>query len=146
MAYDKVVDSNKLNTDIKKICDAIRIKGGISNQLSFPQGMINAINNISINNGDKNGNNNCEAYVLVMPNLKISFKTTTGIIKVWGYGKGVKSGYQQPNYAFEGDKYKKIASYGEGSETNLTLSIDSQGNLTGLPQMTEGVILVTKGI
>ena len=47
MAYDKVVDSGKLESDLKIVGDAIRAKGGASAPLEFPQGMADAVAAIS---------------------------------------------------------------------------------------------------
>jgi len=47
MAVDKLVDSSQLDSDLTSVADAIRSKGGTSDTLSFPSGMVNAINNIS---------------------------------------------------------------------------------------------------
>lgn len=43
MALDKLVDSTQLDADLTTVADAIRTKGGTSAQLSFPQGMADAI-------------------------------------------------------------------------------------------------------
>lgn len=43
MAYDKVVDSSVLDAGLKQIADAIREKGGTSDNLAFPQAMADAI-------------------------------------------------------------------------------------------------------
>lgn len=47
MAYDKLVDSNQLNTDLTSVANAIRTKGGTLAQLAFPADFVTAINNIS---------------------------------------------------------------------------------------------------
>lgn len=46
MAYDKVVDSVQLDADLKVVADAIRSKSGTTEQLSFPQGMKQAVDSI----------------------------------------------------------------------------------------------------
>ena len=43
MAYDKVVDSAVLDAGLKQIADAIREKGGTSDNLAFPTAMAEAI-------------------------------------------------------------------------------------------------------
>lgn len=43
MALDKLVDSSQLDADLTTVADAIRTKGGTSEQLSFPDGMAQAI-------------------------------------------------------------------------------------------------------
>ena len=43
MAYDKVIDSSKLDSDLTSVADAIRSKGGTSEALAFPAGFVSAI-------------------------------------------------------------------------------------------------------
>ena len=43
MAYDKVVDSAVLDAGLKQIADAIREKGGTTDNLAFPAAMAEAI-------------------------------------------------------------------------------------------------------
>ena len=96
------------------------------------------------------GNNNVEAYAITDTNPSVSFKTTSGTIKIWGYGTMTSSGGwgQQTTslIAFAGDKYYKIAMYGGPSSTGLSLSI-SNGKLSGLPSgLTAISAIVTRGI
>ena len=46
MAYDKVIDSTQLNTDLTSVANAIRTKGGTSSQLAFPADFVTAIGDI----------------------------------------------------------------------------------------------------
>lgn len=55
MAYDKVVDSSVLDAGLKAIADAIREKGGTSDNLAFPQAMAEAISAISTGGGSMIG-------------------------------------------------------------------------------------------
>lgn len=96
------------------------------------------------------GNNNVEAYAITDTNPSVSFKTTSGTIKIWGYGTMTSSGGwgQQTTslIAFAGDKYYKSAMYGGPSSTGLSLSI-SNGKLSGLPSgLTAINAVVTRGI
>ena len=96
------------------------------------------------------GNNNVEAYAITDTNPSVSFKTTSGTIKIWGYGTMTSSGGwgQQTTslIAFAGDKYYKSALYGGPSSTSLSLSI-SDGKLTGLPSGLSAIsAIVTRGI
>lgn len=43
MAYDKVVDSTKLDAGLKAIADSVRAKSGTSAQLNFPDGFTDAV-------------------------------------------------------------------------------------------------------
>ena len=52
MAYDKVVDSSVLDAGLKAIADAIREKGGTSDNLAFPTAMAEAIKAIEAGGGD----------------------------------------------------------------------------------------------
>lgn len=47
MAYDKVVDSSALNTNLTSVANTIRTKGGTTGKLVFPDGFNNAINSIA---------------------------------------------------------------------------------------------------
>ena len=51
MAYDKVVDSSVLDSGLKSIADAIRAKGGTSENLVFPTGMAAAVSAIQTGGG-----------------------------------------------------------------------------------------------
>lgn len=44
----QVVDADQLDADITLVADSIRAKGGTSDALSFPVGLINAVNAIQI--------------------------------------------------------------------------------------------------
>jgi hypothetical protein len=52
MAYDKVVDSSVLDAGLKQIADAIREKGGTSDNLAFPAAMAEAIAAIEAGGGN----------------------------------------------------------------------------------------------
>lgn len=43
MAYDKVVDSAKLDADLKTVADAIRAKAGTTGEMAFPNGYVSAL-------------------------------------------------------------------------------------------------------
>lgn len=99
--------------------------------------------------GSGSGNNNCEAYVITSTSATVSFKNTSGTIKVFGYGKTTSSsgwGSSTSVLAFCGDKYYKSVSYGSPTSTSLSLSINSDGTISGLPSMTECNLLVTRGV
>lgn len=96
------------------------------------------------------GNNNVEAYVVTSTSPSVNFKTTSGTIKIWGYGTISSSsgwgGTTTSLIAFDGDKYYKSAVYGSPSSTSLNLSI-SGGKLTGLPSGLSAIsAIVTRGI
>lgn len=52
MAYDKAVDSTQLDADLTTVADAIRAKGGTTDNLLFPSGFASAINAISSGGSD----------------------------------------------------------------------------------------------
>lgn len=52
MAYDKVIDSSALDANLASIAEAIRTKGGTTDQLVFPAGFISAIEAIEAGSGD----------------------------------------------------------------------------------------------
>ena len=51
MAYDKVIDSAKLDAALTTVADAIRSKGGTSEALAFPAGFVSAIEAIEAGGG-----------------------------------------------------------------------------------------------
>ena len=95
-------------------------------------------------------NNNCEAYLVDVTNPTVSFKTTSGTIKAYGYAyETTKSQWGSSSttvYAFNGTNYYKSAFYGSPAATNITLGV-SGGKLTGLPTgLSGGTLLVVIGI
>ena len=88
--------------------------------------------------------NNCEAYHITSASAKLNFKTT-GTVKVWGYGTAT-SGYSTSVYAFVGDGYYKSASWGGPTKTSASFSINADGTLRGLPNMSACDLLVTIGV
>lgn len=95
------------------------------------------------------GDGNCEAYIVDVTNPTISFTTTSGDIKVWGYAYATSfsgwGGSSTTVHAFCGDGYYKAAIYGSPSKTTCTFGV-SEGKLTGLPTLNGGTLLVTRGI
>lgn len=93
--------------------------------------------------------NNCEAYLVDVSNPTVSFKTTSGVIKAYGYAyettKSQWGGLSNTTmYAFNGTNYYKSAFYGSPTSTNITLGI-SGGKLTGLPSgLSGGTLLVVR--
>ena len=53
MATYKLVDTEQLETDLKTVADAIREKGGTTDQLAFPDGMASAVEAIQAGGGDE---------------------------------------------------------------------------------------------
>ena len=88
--------------------------------------------------------NNCEAYHITSASAKLNFKTT-GTVKVWGYGTAT-SGYSTSVYAFVGDGYYKSASWGGPTKTSASFSVNADGTLSGLPNMSACDLLVTIGV
>lgn len=52
MAYDKVIDSKKLEQEMTSVADAIREAGGTTEDLEWPQGYIDAITPLSAGGGE----------------------------------------------------------------------------------------------
>lgn len=92
--------------------------------------------------------NNAEAYVVNATNPTVSFQSTSGTIKVYGYAYTSSSsgwgGTSTTMYAFDGDGYYKSALYGTPSKTNCTFGV-SNGKITGLPTLNGGNLLVVRG-
>lgn len=157
--YDKLVLRKKFTTDIAfltgsqvairvdltELGDATASDVAAGKTFTSSEG-IKVTGTAESGSGSSDSNNNCEAYLIDVTNPYADFKTTSGTIKAYGYGKGTTSGYTTPQYAFQGDKYLSISSYGSGTTTNLSLSVDSSGKISGLPTMTSGTILVVRGI
>lgn len=96
--------------------------------------------------GSSGGNNNVEAYLVTSTSPTVNFKTSSGTIKIWGYGT-MKSGYNTTLIAFDGDKYYKNGYYGGPSSTGLSLSVSSSGAISGLPSgLTALNAIITRGI
>lgn len=95
--------------------------------------------------GGGGSSNNCEAYHITSASAKLNF-TTTGTVKVWGYGT-LTSGYGTSVCAFVGDGYYKSASWGSPTKTSATFSIAPDGTLSGLPSGLHAIdLLVTVGV
>lgn len=94
--------------------------------------------------------NNCEAYLITSTTQTVSFKNTGGTLKVWGYATHTSSsswgGSTTKLLAFDGDKYYTSTSYGRPSPTSLSLSLNSDGTISGLPTLESCSLLVTMGI
>lgn len=75
---------------------------------------------------------------------KATFNSTSGTYKVYGYGKGTTSGYTTPKYAFCGDKYYTMASWGNDTTTSLSIEVDSSGNISGLPSLRSGELTIVR--
>ena len=100
--------------------------------------------NVPSSSGGGSNDNNCEAYHITSTSAKLNFKTT-GTVKVWGYGTAT-SGYQTYMYAFVGDGYYRSASWGSPTKTSASFSINADGTLSGLPNMSACDLLVTIGV
>lgn len=94
--------------------------------------------------------NNCEAYLITSTTQTVSFKNTGGTLKVWGYATQTSSsswgGSTTKLLAFDGDKYYTSTSYGSPSSKSLSLSLNSDGTISGLPTMASCSLLVTMGV
>ena len=103
-----------------------------------------AVNVPSSGGSGGSSDNNCEAYHITSTSAKLNFKTT-GTVKVWGYGTA-SSGYMTSMYAFCGDGYYKSASWGSPTKTHASFSINADGTLSGLPNMSACDLLITIGV
>lgn len=126
--------------------DANLVAGNIKSGVSI----FGVTGNYAGSSSGSSGSNNVEAYHVTSTSPSVSFKTSSGTIKIWGYGimTSQSSWGQQTTslIAFAGDKYYKSALYGGPSSTSLSLSI-SNGKLSGLPSgLTAISAIVTRGI
>ena len=92
--------------------------------------------------------NNVEAYLVDATNPTVSFTKTTGNIKVYGYATKPSSNSwgSTLDVSFDGDGYySKTASGEQTSRTSCTFGV-SNGQLTGLPNLQSGTLLVVRGL
>lgn len=89
MAIDKAVDSAALESDLTSVADAIRAKGGISDSLSFPTGMVSAINSISTGVTVQTASGSAKTSSRGLLTLNIGFQPDLIVLKV-----GTVSGYE----------------------------------------------------
>lgn len=97
------------------------------------------------------GNNNVEAYLVTFSSQKVTFKTTSGTVKLWGYGTMSSSsgwgGTSTSLIAFDGDGYYKSTVYGSPSRISMSLSVSDDGTINGLPSgLTAINAIITRGI
>lgn len=89
MALDKAVDSAALDADLTSVAEAIRAKGGITDELSFPSGMVTAIGNISTGVTVQTASGSAKTSSRGLLTLNIGFKPDLIVLKV-----GTVSGYE----------------------------------------------------
>lgn len=89
MAIDKAVDSSALESDLTSVADAIRAKGGISDSLSFPTGMVSAINSIPTGVTVQTASGSAKTSSRGLLTLNIGFEPDLIVLKV-----GTVSGYE----------------------------------------------------
>lgn len=97
--------------------------------------------------GGSGGDTTLNAEVQTIANAtspSATFSGTGGTYKVYGYGKGTTSGYTTPQYAFCGDKYYTMASWGNPTPKSMTISVDENGNITGLPALASGNLTIVR--
>ena len=92
MATYKVVDADKLDTDLKTVADSIRAKGGTTEKFDFPTDFVSAVENIETGGGAKEEQ---EKTVEI---------TSNGTVEVVpDEGKTLSKVTANVNVAFEGD-------------------------------------------
>lgn len=125
MAYDKVVDSAALDADLTSVADAIRSKGGTSEQLSFPAGMASAINAISSGVDVKTKTGTFKLNSSGSASVSCGFKPDFVAISCGTSGMGGSGGsgytyHAAVGFTFAG-KSSKMASIGEGTSNGYDL-------------------------
>ena len=92
MATYKVVDADKLDTDLKAVADSIRAKGGTTENLDFPADFVSAVENIETGGGAKEEQEKT---------VDITENGTTEVVA--DEGKTMSKVTVNTNVAFEGD-------------------------------------------
>lgn len=84
MAYDKVIDSAALDTQLTSIADAIRAKTGGSNSLVFPDGFLQAIAAIEAGGGSGGGDGGwaIDGFTLLSGSFTPEADITSGNYKI----------------------------------------------------------------
>ena len=80
MAYDKMVDSAALETDLASVANAIRAKAGTSDSLVFPDGFVSAVEGIQAGGGGSGGG----VLDSIIARSETSY-TLSGVTKVGDY-------------------------------------------------------------
>ena len=120
MAYDKVVDSAVLDAGLQSIADAIKAKGGTTDPLAFPDGMVAAVEAISAGDGIESG---------------VSYEE----IDSDGYLISAKVyGTEVPYKAFSNNSRLKTVNLAKGIEKIGTDAFSSCSNLTSI-ELPEGL-------
>ena len=110
MAYDKVVDSSVLDAGLKQIANAIREKGGTSDNLAFPTAMADAIAAI-----EAGGGNTLNGKKIMTGTITTENSVAEIIIPI--SREEMESVF---GYAVSGADYKHIAGYyDEGAKNGL---------------------------
>lgn len=78
MADYKVIDAEKLEADLTTVADAIREKGGTIEQLSFPNGMKEAVENIQSGGSD-------EQFIGIIERTATNIVLPSGVTKIGKY-------------------------------------------------------------
>lgn len=92
MATYKVVDADKLDTDLKTVADSIRAKGGTTENLDFPADFVSAVENIETVGGAKEEQEK---------SVEITENGTVEVVP--DEGKTLSKVTANVNVAFEGD-------------------------------------------
>lgn len=153
MALDKLVDSTQLDADLTTIANAIRTKGGTSEQLAFPNGMADAIAAIPSGEG-AGGNYNIESVddgnggqILNITDAQGGTEITDGIVvksrNASGYATEIDFyGTEIPNYCF-GNTYSNTVTYiwryleninCKNSVVSVGSGAFNRSNITAIPQ------------
>ncbi len=136
MAYDKAVDSEALDQGLKQIADSIRVKTGSFASLSFPGGMVNAIDGIPMACGVEAVDHHQTADT----SIRVNLKSGDGPVEVWGWGQ-YGSGFGAPVYLFLGKQY---TDYIGGPQKPMAVSVNATGYLENLPKIDQGDILILR--
>jgi hypothetical protein len=135
MANRKVVDADKLEADIKTVADAIREKGGTTDELAFPNGMATAVEAIQTGGGDEPAppaDGKTRIYITLQGERKSPMLGVcpNGTVTVdWGDGTTPDT---LTGTRITSTKFTPTHNYAEAGDYVITLTVDGEMGLIGI--------------